>query len=390
MRFYQEHKILNTPKNFATIIKTFNAFLLYGSKNMKLKIIIHCLIFVSIIILLALFSSHLVPKTDKESAANIIWDINNIPSDTIDVLILGPSTSRYGYNSLVAWNRYGITTLNCSFGYLSGPIVKNMIIECLKRQSPKVILINIDAFLYQNKGFYKENSSTGFTNLSYNVFPELKWSINKLAILMKITKYYELNAKKFFYFLFPIFSTQKISFENILNRNKKLYLVPRYKKFFNKENILIDLNVNTLKQYFKNEIYTEEDLEDLFKFCRKLDIPVLFLGVPQPVILAEFYDIISNKHKVFFSTIKENGFKYINTISYRTLNILNLSYKDTYDGYHLNYWGSEKYTNFIAKILVNKYNLQDKRNNPKYYIWNDAAQEYIKYVKENFNIDISL
>ena len=67
-----------------------------------------------------------------------------------------------------------------------------------------------------------------------------------------------------------------------------------------------------------------------------------------------------------------------------------MSYQDTYDGYHLNYWGSVKYTNYIAKILADKYKLKDKRKIPEYNFWNDAAKEYIDYVKEKFNIDIAL
>lgn len=380
---------MNETENFATIVKTFNTFL-YISKNMKLKIIIVYLIFVLLIIFLAFFSSHLVSKTDKESSANIVWNINNMKPNTVDVLIVGPSTSRYGYNPLVAWNRYGITTLNCSFGYLSGPIVKNFIIECLKRQSPKVILINVDAFLYQNKGYMDGDFSTGFKNLSYNVFPELKWSLNKLITLKNLTKYYKTDTKEFFYFLFPIFSTHKLSLDYILNRDKKLYLAAKDKKFFKRENISVDLNPNILQQHFKNEVYTIEALEDLFEFCKKSDIPVLFLGVPQPALLINFYNIVSNKYNLFFSILKKYNFKYIHANDYHTFKSLKLSLQDTYDGYHLNYWGSVKYTNYIAKILADKYNIPDKRKNPEYNFWNESSQEYIDYVKENFNIDISL
>lgn len=357
---------------------------------MRLKIIINCLIFVFITLIILLYSSHFVPKTNENSAANIIENIYNMKSNSIDVLIVGPSTSRYGYNSLVAWNRYGITTLNCSFGYLSGPIVKNILIECLKRQKPKVILINIDAFLYPNKGVFIGNPHKGFINLAYNIFPEIHWSLNKLAILNKLTKYYKFNTVEFCNFLFPILSTNKISFNYILNNKKKLYLAPKNNSFFDKKDSSFNIGIHDIQRYYIYKIYTPESLKDLFKFCKTLDTPVLFLGVTHPIMFTKPYKTTNPLHEMFFQFLKEHNFEYIHINDHYNVKNLKFSYQDCYDEIHLNYWGSEKYTKYIAKILVDKYNLKDKRNNPEYYFWNEAAKEYINYVKEKFNIDIFL
>ena len=357
---------------------------------MKFKILINSLILLMFTIVIAFLLSQLVSKTTTESAAKIIWNVNNLKPNSIDVVIVGPSTSRYAYNSLIAWNRYGFTTLNCSFGYLPGPVVKNMLIECLKRQKPKLILICADCFLFPNKGDLKNNTYTGINNLSYDTFPELKWSLNKLDFLKKIIKYYHLDIKGIIQFLFPITSTHKISITGIISPNKKIYLASQYSHFFKKIDVSFNMKKRKIDQYNTGQIYTKESLEDLFEFCKKLDVPVVFIEVPHPVTFIKPYVEIYDNFDVFFSLVKENNFDYIRTSDYYSLRDLRLSYLDTYDAFHLNYWGAEKYTNYIAKILVDKYHLEDKRNNPEYSFWNDAAKEYIKNIKDRRNIDISL
>ncbi|WP_372519577.1 hypothetical protein [Candidatus Ruminimicrobiellum ovillum] len=359
---------------------------------MKFKIIINSLFILFSTIIIAFLLSQLVSKTTTESAAKIIWTVNNLKPNSVDVVIVGPSPSRYGYNSLVAWNRYGITTLNCSFGYLAGPLVKNMLIECLKRQKPKVILITVDSFLFNNMGILLKNGTyVGLNNLSFDIFPEIKWSLNKIDFLKNVIKYYNLDIKDTIHFLFPITSTHKISITGITNFKKDLYFACKYKNYFSGNNISFNLkNLKSYQKYNGAEFYTKESLEDLFVFCKNLDIPVIFIDVPHTVTFTKPYYMNNEKYEKIFSFVKENNFDFIYINNYRTIRDLKLSYYDSYDNSHLNYWGSIKYTDYVAKILVDKYHLEDKRNNPDYSFWNDAAKQYIKDIKDNFDVDISL
>lgn len=359
---------------------------------MKFKIIINSLILLILTIIIAFLLSQLVSKTSSESAANVLRNMYKLRPNSIDVVIVGPSTTRYAYNSLVAWNRYGITTLNCSAGFLAGPFIKNILIECLKKQKPKVILINADGFLFDNMGnFLKNRPRTGLKNLSYDIFPEIKWSTNKIDFFKNVLKYYKPSIKDTIYFLFPITSTHKISIVGILKANKKLYLASQYKVYFskNKESFTLT-NSKSYNKYSKPELYAKDSLEDLLKFCKKLDIPVVFIDAPHAVTFTKPYYTNIERYKSFFSFIQENNFNFIYTNNYPAVRDLKLSPPDSFDNSHLNYWGSIKYTNYIANILVTKYHLEDKRNNPDYSFWNDAAKQYIKDVKDMYNVDISL
>jgi hypothetical protein len=263
-----------------------------------------------------------------------------------------------------------------------------MIIECIKKQKPKVILINIDAFLYNNKGVLQNNRYSSINSLAYYFFPRIKWSLNKISILKNLIKYFDFNIKDTIIFLFPILSTHDLS----LNTNKKFFLAPNYESFFTKNDIQANARRQMLIAHKDKSFYTMECIEDLFDFCKKLDIPVVFFSVVQPVVFTKPYitQKTSKRYSSLTSLFKENGFDYINVNEYYTIRDLKFSYEDSYDGYHLNYWGSEKYTNYIIKKLVEKYKFEDKRNNPDYSFWNNEAKKYIKHVKDNFDIDISL
>ena len=351
---------------------------------MKLKIIINSLVLLFITIIIALFLSQFIVSESKE---DIIYTVNHMKPNSIDVVIVGPSTSK-AFSPLLAWKRYGITTLNCSFGHLSGPLVKNMIIECTKKQKPKVILINIDAFLYNNKGLLQNNRYSSINTLAYYFFPKVKWSLNKISILKNLIKYYDFNIEDTICFLFPIISTHGLS----LDTSKELFLAPKYSSFFTKNDINSNARRQMLNAHKDKNFYTMESIEDLFDFCNKLDVPIIFFSVVQPVIFTKPY-ITNNTAKRYSSLdtlFKENGFDYINTNDYYTIRDLKFSYEDSYDGYHLNYWGSAKYTSYIIERLIEKCKFEDKRNNPDYSFWNNEAKQYIKYVKDNFDIDISL
>ncbi|MBO7612003.1 MAG: hypothetical protein J6T23_07330 [Elusimicrobia bacterium] len=351
---------------------------------MKLKIIINYVIFLLLIVTVAFSLSKLVYVNKNYYESYLLKTIYNMKPNSIDVLVIGPSTSESGWNPLVAWKEYGITSLNYSFSNLPISIIKNVITDVLKKQSPKTILIDVNSLISYNynKGFAK-------IYFFYYIFQQIPISVNKIKILSILTKYYELDLETFIYSILPVTATHENAFfEDIKPTGFCLAYIR--KSYFQRKDLSFNISYPKISSYQENDIPLKY-IEDLFDFCDNLDIPTIFISVPAPLFFAKPFNMIPMREKYdsFFSFLKEKNKDYINTNEYHTIRDLNLSYLDIDDNDHLNFWGSKKYTKYVSEIIKEKYNLEDKRNNPDYSFWNDVAEQYIMDVKNNFGVEIS-
>ena len=353
---------------------------------MKLKILINYLIFCFLTILIIFSLSKIIYINKNYFEANLLKTIYyDIKPNSIDVLVIGPSTAETAWNPLVAWKECGITSLNYSFSNLPISIVKNIITDFLKRQKPKVILIDVNSLVS-----YNINGGNGRKYFFYYIFHKIPFSVNKIKILNTLTKYYNLNLEDFICSIFPLIATHDNAFlDNI--KQDGLCLAYMRKQYFNRNNIYSNISYTTMSKFQEDNVPMEY-LEDLFNFCKKLDIPVVFIGVPTPLFFTKPYNTIPMRHRYdsFFSLIKERNFDYINANQYYAIRDLKLSYRDGSDSDHLNFWGSKKFTKYISKIIAERYNLEDKKNNPDYSFWNETTDKYIKDVKEKCGVKISI
>ena len=352
---------------------------------MKLKIIINFITFIIITIIVALLVSKLIYKNTHYYEANLLKTIYTMKPNTVDVLVVGPSTTETGWNPFVAWNEYGITSLNYSFSYLAAPIIKNLITDVLKTQKPKVILINVDSLLFDNL-----NNDKSQKFFFYHIFPKIPFSLNKLSMLARLTKYYNLNFKTFIYSVFPVTAINKIALNDL--ETNSLSLAYFRTGYFTRNTSLAFIHSKKIKQYIDSTPVSKEYIEELIDFCNNLDTPVIFMSVPAAISFTKPYITVGvkNRYSPFFSYLKKRRINFIYGNQFSTVRDLKLTIGDSFDEDHLNFWGSQKFTRYVSNILVKNFDLKDKRNNPKYSFWNDAAQEYVKDVKEKFDVDISL
>lgn len=352
---------------------------------MKLKIIVNYIIFIIIAITVTLLVSKTIYKNTNYYEAGLLKTIYEMKPNTVDVLVVGPSTSETGWNSFVAWNEYGITSLNYSFSYLPAPIIKNLITEVLKKQKPKVILINVDSLLFDN---LSNDKSQKF--FFYHIFPKIPFSLNKLSMLIRLTKYYRLDLKTFIYSVFPITAIRKIALNDM--ETNSLSLAYFRAGYFKKNNSLSFIHAQKIKLYETEKPVPQEYIEELIDFCNGLNIPTMFISVPAAITFTKPYITlgVKKRYNPFFSYLNKRKINFIHGNQYRTVRDLKLKGGDSFDEDHLNFWGSQKFTSYVSDILVKNFNLKNRKNNPKYAFWNDAAKEYVKDVEEAFGVNISL
>jgi len=79
-------------------------------------------------------------------------DIENIygfyaePKNSLDMVMIGPSEVYTGYAPALAWEEYGLKSCNLSIGAVPCNMYKSIVTEIVKRQKPKLLVINASAF----------------------------------------------------------------------------------------------------------------------------------------------------------------------------------------------------------------------------------------------------
>ena len=81
------------------------------------------------------------------------------------------------------------------------------------------------------------------------------------------------------------------------------------------------------------------------------------------------------KYNYMQRVINEYGFDFLNTNDY--YNEIGLDYsKDFYNENHVNVFGAEKYTEFVADYIATNYDFVDKRETEKFSRWNDLYTNF--------------
>ena len=73
------------------------------------------------------------------------------PQNTVDVLLIGASEVYTGFNSPLAWEKYGFTSYGLSFAAMPGSLYKTVTQRALKTQTPKLVVFEINGFLHSEK-----------------------------------------------------------------------------------------------------------------------------------------------------------------------------------------------------------------------------------------------
>lgn len=361
---------------------------------MKFKIFVNYILFIILFIIVLQFLSYITSISISTEEQLIAQSLYNHKQNYFDIVVIGPSNFEMAWNSMVAFNNYGITSLNYSFPSFIKPALKQMIKIILKEQKPKLIIVDVSLI--------SKIKDPNYTSFLYRGFIHIPFSLNKVLLSFSFLNddVYNLKIKDVLYSLFPIImyhNNTDIHLLDSLNRCRinNYYATTNARFFLDKDGKWIE----SAKDYKYSNLVNLQILrdslleeQDLLSFLKGLDVDVLLTNIP-------YFEYFTNKLKYDKSQIyweeiadflKKMNIEFINLDNQSVIEQIKLSYFDFFDEKHFNYWGAEKFTNYLAKILVDKYNLQDKRNNPDFYSWNISVKEYIGKVKESFSIDISL
>lgn len=338
----------------------------------KVLQIIRPLVFLSIFCILFINISYILRHESdmKERFMGFYAEEN----DTIDMIMLGASSVHPYWAACMAYNEYGITTYPLSTNSQWPKATKYIIREAEKTQSPKLYICEMRMFTHAQE--YFDNRGEAYIR---NLTDNLKYSVNRITLINDMVCQGGWGSRLPYYFDIMKYHS-----------NWKRYLSGKFinKGDFEKKSItkgfvfypkVEEINRNDFRS-IKDEtaIPSEQEdiLRDLIEEIKEKDLKVLF-------VLALF-EISENEHKMsnyMKRIIEEEGYEYIDFND--LYDELDIDFSmDFYNGAHMNIFGAEKYTKWLARYIADNYGLPDHRGDECYSDWDEAYKAWSKQAEE--------
>ncbi len=303
----------------------------------------------------------LTPKHDYGICG--MMNLYRQPRDSVDVLVLGTSLAYAGVNTNILWRDYGLAAYNLCSAEQPFWISYYYLMEALKTQSPRLILLDAKPAIY-NRDYSKEGrtilSTAGILSpdvrlraIASCVGPEETMDIF-LTFPKLHQRYNELTAEDF---LFPPNNGGRGgSWKGYIEEDE----VDRHER----PSMVWVPTKRTINA--RQEAYFRKILE----LAQERDIPVLLVAFPNPDY--------ANDHMFFnslWSVAAEYGVKGIN---YNEPSLrFGLRYStDFADWQHLNIKGSVTFSKKLGEDLTAMYDLPDRRGNTAYASYEECARRW--------------
>lgn len=315
----------------------------------------HGVIFLGLLVLLLLASSWVMtPKnnTYEEGIGDFLTEgYLAEPIDSLDVLFVGDSVPRFGICPPVIWQEQGIPSYVCSGYAKSVPYMVSYLRNFLRRQSPKIVVLDADVL-------FRKHDVLDWLHMTLEYyFPVLKfhnnWKLHNPKALLQPEHYDNVTWEKGYY----------------LWKDVEPWTKGDYMASDTGEEPLAESSIRYLKW--------------IMKICEKRGARLMLVSVPSP------QNMSSKKDRTLNRLAGELELPYLNLSLH--LDEMGIDWAtDTPDkGDHLNWWGAQKVSRYLAKALADTGLLTDRRGTPGYEAWDSSCAAFFDYASTaKGNVDI--
>lgn len=298
----------------------------------------------------------LLKRTDQNSMRMEAFYLED--KESLDVVVIGASDVYSGFCSPYAYDKYGITSYPYATQSAPPDVCLSQVKEVIKYQNPKIIIFEVNSFLYTDKQQPKEANRHLFAD---NIPRDEIWSdyINdtidsdhKMEYYMPITKFHSIWSDYPWRFKYLI--------ADIKMKNRGYSLLRGYKTV----TTVFDPPTETLNDRLAGDDTAKplgetgkRYLIELLDYLKENNIKnIIFTRFPHVV-----RDNKSSYERFCFSNeigriINEYGYDYYNLERYAIEEGFVLD-EDWYNWDHLNFIGAEKCTDYYVDLLMNKYGM---------------------------------
>ena len=321
-----------------------------------LKVLAFALAFVVLLQSLSafVFSGEKVSQISKRMADSYSYILE--PENSVDVVCVGNSDIRSGFVPTELWEKYGYTSVVSSFTRQSISDSQRALKEICKSQKPKLVILEIDS-LYDGRG--PEDVINPHDTTPDNFFDSLKPD----DFDNKISRDYSV-----------------FTFHNILQDRQRR---SRRKQYAHGYLFCEDIRKIEYRDYMTKTdeidipIYSNsQQLRTFVKYCKKNDLPVLFLEVPS--LSSWSYA----RHNAVQNLSDELGVEFLDlNLLYDEVGIdMRNCFRD--DGNHLNYFGASAVTDYIGDYIGKNYGIESRRGDAELAeYWDNEVVQFKKINK---------
>lgn len=287
--------------------------------------------------------------------------------NTVDVLCLGSSHTYTNINPAVLWDEYGIASYDLAGS--NQPLWNTYYYfkEALKYQTPELVVV--DVYRAVETEDYQEEARVVMNTFGLRYSKD--WAENLKVSLSPTASYMD-------YFLrFPVYHSR---YQELKQMDFQLYngdVNRENYKGFNLNSISTQVfgeypDVSSVTEVGKMTEKTREYLEKIILLAQENDVPLLLVSAPYMGVLED--KEIYNQVELVAETY---GVEFIDFNEHYTDIGLDLKW-DFAEWSHLNYSGSEKYTQYLGKLIEENYEVSDRRGDARYDSWEKNARFYEK------------
>lgn len=338
-------------------------------KNLIKAITFPLLVF---LIILGLGKFFLPYWTSTYSAPNLtITDFYDEPEDSIDVLFLGSCNVYNSVNPITLWNDYGITSFSFATPHQEMAVSYHYLIEALKTQKPKVVVL--DALMLSDQ--YVATETMIRESVDY-----LPFSLNKLNLINAVST--EKTLDEFLSYLLPVFRYHERWSE--INPDDFGYHSDNFSNSFKGflpifEDVEVTVDTNNMVKIYNENIGLKEDgidyLKQIISLCEKEKIQFSLIKTPT-VGYWNYQNHINVQNLAETLGIEFIDFNLL--LDDMEIDMAQDSMSSTAE--RLNYAGSEKYMSYLGKMLIDKYEVQSRKDDPIIAEdWEKEAKRYELY-----------
>lgn len=270
------------------------------------------------------------------------------PKDSIDVMILGASETFTDYCAPLAWQHAGFTSYPLAVSAAQGTIYPSMLRESAKRQSPGVYVVEVNGFLYT--AAEREELGKAATREWLDTLP---LSHNKVQAIDECVQ-----GKRLSYYVPLLKYHSNWKDLSLIRRSLSLQQQARdagysyTKPFLSISSYLLPTDEIPVRQQTLDD-FNEQSLRTFCETARALGIKnVLFARFPHRTVIENYDAVFAELEAV----VHEYGYDFVNFDT--QMDAIGLDpLNDFANAEHLNIFGAEKFTPYLADYLTQHYDL---------------------------------